>query len=542
MTDSFGATFGRLIKSRRAKRFTQGQLAALVWPGDPQAEDTRKGDISKIENGRVANPHPTTVAKIADAIGISEAEIDELRKQAHLTTTAKLTDIPTLSLDALQILASKFGIGDPYEQSADTLREQLTLKAEEHRALIKQIDALKGLSTRIDNIHAAALHAAQAEDYAEANTLLENAREIHTEEFLRPAAETNAKLAETQADIALLRGGVDLAFILLNTAADSFAAVDPREPARRKILTYFARLYEHGLRYGGAGLPKSRALLGTVLTLNLKSKDAPLWAAGQNARAVALRNQGTRTEGAAGTDLLAQAVTAYRDALTVYTRADHPVDWAMTQNNLGGALQNQGTRTEGAAGADLLAQAVTAYRDALTVYTRADHPVQWAGMQNNLANVLQNQGIRSEGADLLAQAVTAYRNALAVRTRADHPVDWAMTQNNLANALASQGTRTEAAAGANLLAEAVTAYRDALTVRTRADHPLQWAMTQENIALTQMGIAAHDTCADSRAAHARALEAVDAALTVYDPVYMSYNHGTATRLRDDILAQLDALG
>jgi len=54
---------------------------------------------------------------------------------------------------------------------------------------------------------------------------------------------------------------------------------------------------------------------------------------------------------------------------SVYTRDDHPVDWAMTQNNLGIALQDQGIRTDGAKGADLLADAVTAYRAALEVYT-----------------------------------------------------------------------------------------------------------------------------------------------------------------------------
>jgi hypothetical protein len=40
---------------------------------------------------------------------------------------------------------------------------------------------------------------------------------------------------------------------------------------------------------------------------------------------------------------------------------------------------------DGAAGADLLAEAVTAYRDALTVRTRDEQPVHWARAQENLA-------------------------------------------------------------------------------------------------------------------------------------------------------------
>ena len=42
----------------------------------------------------------------------------------------------------------------------------------------------------------------------------------------------------------------------------------------------------------------------------------------------------------------------------------------MTQNNLGSALQNQGIRTGGVHGTELLAQAVDAYRSALEVRTR----------------------------------------------------------------------------------------------------------------------------------------------------------------------------
>jgi hypothetical protein len=42
----------------------------------------------------------------------------------------------------------------------------------------------------------------------------------------------------------------------------------------------------------------------------------------------------------------------------------------MTQNNLGIALRDQGIRTGGAQSTELLAQAVAAYRSALEVYTR----------------------------------------------------------------------------------------------------------------------------------------------------------------------------
>jgi hypothetical protein len=116
-----------------------------------------------------------------------------------------------------------------------------------------------------------------------------------------------------------------------------------------------------------------------------------------------------------------------------------------------------------------------------------------------------------------------------------------MTTQNLAVALRNQGSRTEGAAGAALLGQAVEACRAALEVFTRADHPVQWAITQENMALLKRARAAHDTCTDP-APHLRAaLEHVTAALTVYDPDHMPYDYGTATRLRDELRAQLAAL-
>ncbi|MEP5732446.1 MAG: hypothetical protein ABJL67_24110 [Sulfitobacter sp.] len=557
---------------------------------------------------------------------------------------ATIANLTASSRDQLQALASNFGIAETFEYSDVELRTLLTHKATEHRALVKEIESLKGLSARIENIHAAALDAARTQNYAEANQLLEDAREIHTQEILRPAVETNARLLETQADIALLSNKVDQAFTRLSTAADSFASLDPREPARRKILKYSDLLRNHGLRYGGAGLSAAAKLLGPTLDDALKALDPWLWAAGQNNLAAALRNQAIRTDGPKGAHLLAQAVTAYRAALEVYTREDHPVDWAMTQNNLAIALANQAIRTDGAEGAHLLAlavtayraalevrtrechpvdwamtqnnlanalrnqairtdgaegahllaqavtayraalevytrkdhpmdwamtqnnlaialadqairadgpkgahllaQVVTAYRAALEVYTREDHPVQWAGTQNNLANALADQAIRTDGpesAHLLEQAVTAYRAALEVTTREDHPVDWAMTQNNLAAALAEQAIRTDGPKGAHLLAQAVTAYRAALEVRTREDHPVDWAMTQNNLAIAQLHIASHDSCENPARALTDALTAVDLALTVYDPVHLSYDHGTATRLRDAIQSTISGL-
>jgi len=486
--DSFGALFGRLIAERRAGRFTQGQLAAAVWPGDSDAETRRKGDISKLETGKVANPHATTVKRIAEALGIKPGEIAELRRQAHLTPGEQLSQIPTLSRNDLELLASRFEIEKPHDWTDADLRDLLTKKAEEYREYRQAIDALDDRVAAVANLKGAAQDAAERLDFDEVEELLSRVDTVETE----VAAETK----EARAKNALMRGRAEDAYRLLSAAADSFASVDPLEPARRRIGRYSEMLYSHGVRFGGAGLVRGADLLRPVLTEDLHDADPQLWAGGQNNLALALQNQGTRTGGAEGTRLLAEAVAAFRAALRVWTEAEHPVHWAMTQNNLGNALAEQGTRAGGAEGARLLAEAVEVYRAALHVHTEAEHPVDWAMTQNNLGIALSDQGERTGGAEgvrLLAEAVAAYRAALRVYTEAEHPVNWAKAQYNLGNALsnqANQGTRTGGAEGTRLLAEAVEATRAALRVLTEAEHPVDWAGTQNNLgnALWSQGI------------------------------------------------------
>ena len=313
------------MAERRAGRFTQGQLAAEVWPGDSEAETKRKGDISKIERGKVANPHPTTVKRISDALGISAAEIEELRRLAQLPMGERLQQVPTLSRDDLELLAGRFGISDPYDRTDADLRGQLMEKAKDWRALRAEVEAIDDGLKRLSNLKAAARGAVEAGDLEEVETILSRVQEVELEEA--------ARTAELRADNALLRGRVDQAYRLLSAAADSFAGVDAVEPARRYRLGA-KRLWEHGLRYGGGALAESARMSRTGLTKVAEEKNPVEWAALQNELANALQTQGSRTAGEAGAALLAEAVAAYRAALRVRTEAAHPVDWAMTQENM----------------------------------------------------------------------------------------------------------------------------------------------------------------------------------------------------------------
>ncbi len=162
-----------------------------------------------------------------------------------------LRDAESTSLKDLNLIAARFGAVDFTDKAP--LLEFLNEKAEDYRTLRQEVQTFKGLSARIDNIHGAAIDAIDALDFDTATVLIQNARDIHQDAVLRPALETNARLTEKEAQIALLRGRADDAYTLFTAAADSFASVDPVEPARRRG-AYADQLYAHSLRYSGPGL------------------------------------------------------------------------------------------------------------------------------------------------------------------------------------------------------------------------------------------------------------------------------------------------
>ncbi|MCB6177573.1 tetratricopeptide repeat protein [Rhodobacter sp. Har01] len=467
----------------------------------------------------IARETLSRLAELADAlVGLS---------QTYGTLARSLDDLRHLHRSQLEVLALRFGLAPAPGADPRQLVGLLEQKAEDLRVLSADSAAMRGLSDRLDNILAAVEADIAALRFADAKEKLEAAREVQAETLRKPL-EINAALMERQAQIALLEGQADQAFTLFSAAADSFAALDPVQVARRRR-TYAVRLSDHGTRYGGPALPLAIRLLDRLLE-DLPRDASPWdWAAAQNSLAIVCGTLGERTEGPPGTALLSRAVAAYENAMQVFTRADHPVDWAMTMQNLANALRAQGERTAGEAGTALLSRAVAAYQDALQVYNRADLPVDWAATMQNLAAALWAQGERTAGeagTALLSRAVAAFEDALQEFTRADHPVHWATTMQNLATALRAQGERTAGEVGTALLSRAVAAFEDALQVRTRADHPVDWALTMQNLANALLRQGERTAGEAGTALLSRAVAAYEDALLVFNRADLPVNWAT----------------
>lgn len=216
------------------------------------------------------------------------------------------------------------------------------------------------------------------------------------------------------------------------------------------------------------------------------------WAASQNNLAIALKDQAASSSSDDAARLLAEAVSAFRSSLEVRTRSQFPQDWAATQNNLAIALCAQAVRSHSDADtARLLADAVSAHRSTLEVYTRQQFPQNWAKTQNNLATALTYQAARSSVDDvirlalgvratrssgdddvrILAEAVSAYRSALEVYTRQQFPQDWASIQNNLATTLNIWAMQSSGIERLQHLQATVAAQKGALEIYTADRYP-----------------------------------------------------------------------
>lgn len=353
----------------------------------------------------------------------------------------------------------------------------------DYRALQRQLAAIPVSDNRVTSLKVAAEAALAEGDLDKARAAYREAAEAARDKAAEPVR-TAAELKSAEAGAHLLALDWQAADTAWTEAVEMLAPFD-RDSANVLTETAAELLNKHGDLYARAGALTAGSNRLRSLTALAEARGDPREAARlRNNLGRALTTQGERTSGPTGLRLLDEAVTAYRDALTVHSRADVPTEWAMGQNNLGTALQAQGERTGGPEGLRLLDEAVTAYREALSVRTRAEMPAQWAATQNNLGTALTTQGERTsgpEGLHLLNEAVTAFRDALTVHTLADMPSDWATTQSNLGSALLLQGLRTGGPEGLRLLDKAVRTYRDALTISTRADRPADWAMTQNNL-------------------------------------------------------------
>jgi transcriptional regulator with XRE-family HTH domain len=129
--DSFGAAFGRLVRLRRGEKgWSQSNLATFVFADrtDPQ-DEKHKSDVSKLESGRTTNPQARLVNLYAKALGITQSEIETLRRTAA-EANSKPTEQLRLTLEYKRL--SAVGIT---EAAIVGLAQQVNAQIDSHKTL-----------------------------------------------------------------------------------------------------------------------------------------------------------------------------------------------------------------------------------------------------------------------------------------------------------------------------------------------------------------------------------------------------------------------
>ncbi|MGI3165931.1 tetratricopeptide repeat protein [Pseudooceanicola sp. 200-1SW] len=466
--------FGELVKARRiALGLTQSDLAARAF-----GNADRKGDVSRIENGKFKRPTEETISKLGEALGITEElrsavtqkRQDEatqatselaIRLQEALKASEKTLELRTEiqhNTQLVKALARRYAEGNPEDFDAALRGLERALEVAAQRSPGGNLDAeVTAIMAEVDRLN-------DAGRFEEAGEALCRAREARRERIAEEKAALVALLDKGVAQAVLVRSVDEV----VSCELEKLEIEVPQPAARFEALLHvwegwYARGRDKGLNFD----------LEVAIYLAEASQSL---ATHPNEHAIARENRGlalqTLGQREPGTYKLEKSISAFHSAIEELPRERSPLEWARKMNNLGAALTALGARESGTA---RLEEAIAAYQDALQEMTREKVPLDWASTQMNLGNALQTLGQRESGTARLEQAVAAYRNALQEWTRERVPLDWAMTQMNLGTALATLGQRES---GTARLEQAVEAYRRALLELTRERAPLGWADAQ----------------------------------------------------------------
>ena len=290
-----------------------------------------------------------------------------------------------------------------------------------------------------------------------------------------------------------------------------------------------------------------------ALALDLRERNADLWANSQNNRGNSLSALAQRLKGGESGELLLDAMGCYESAASVWSRRRYPKEWRMVQSNIANRKLDLAERLTGRGQRALVDEAVTINAELLKYTDRSGQPSEWARVNNNLGAALRiysNLQSAPQAVSCLKRAEEAHRNAISVSQDIQGPVRWAEAQMNLgnvlvqlgeqvpqefesymdraaeayhfareagtlsdsrerwgstlintANGLGERGRRTSGDNGVRLLREAATIYGQTLEVLDQSHFPRQWAKAQSSFAsaLGDLGVRTNDPRAFGRA-------------------------------------------
>lgn len=482
-----------------------------------------------------------TPAFMADMLQTARRSEDKLDNVAE-----RLDDLEEQTRGTLDLLAFRFGENDPEAMSLQEVRSFLSKKARDYHLLKKEVEALRGTLDREDDPFADVDKAIERLDLDEANRLLSELREAATAS-LREPLESNARVMEAQARVALLKGDTQSARQLLVTAADSIAVISA-QTCHRKRFNAAQLLHEHGLAYGGDAIAQAIELAEETLpaametvptaellvmhhdyaamlenqgrrlaesdasqcfdraaqiheliiqTLSMDRANEPIRAAALTSLAGVLTEKARRQPGESALALLQRARSCHEEAIQILDPEDDRGNWISAKSGLAAALRHM-SALDPAASPGLLVTAASALNDIDSAVSKAEDPEAWRINLYNLANIYTQRAELADGSDtraLLNAALQNYGKVLDALSPEEQPVTWASTLFARALCLSQKGT-TGGEDGYSAMTSAVSDLLDVYEVQTRVGSTYETGATLSTLATVHENTAALDRCPD----------------------------------------------
>lgn len=466
---SFGVRFGALVRERRGvEGLSLADLAVRAFD-----DAGRRGDISRIENGRIPNPQVKTVDALTVALNILPEEVMLCRG------ISVPIDMPSR---LLRHLARRFGEQNPNQPEA-ALIAFLESCAGEYSLLRERLAELSGTDDRIADLLYRAQVAVDDGSFPLARDLLIEAEELQQADRTLTEIGAQSRLREQRARINLLAG-------LAKDAAEDYRAAAlmfqhfALPTAIDLLQKYAGSLQGYGAQFDIAASHAARELLGLAASIAQDTRDKISITMNLASSIIELARRTGREE---ALPLLDKAMLLIAEA----SRTNEPGLAAAVAFQYGQVLKEQGIHSTGLKQQKLLSMAVIRYHEALDAIRETDELDTRAACNNNLASALRRLAYASPSIDrdpLFRAAATALGDSLSVRTRAYNEVLWARSSANLARALSDIFHHLLVEDGGELTERVRLAARDAIhrfqdvlgVLRSRARN--DYAATLQDIA------------------------------------------------------------
>lgn len=485
---TFGKAIGELIRTKRnVAGFSQLELALQAYE-----DETKVRRIVDIEKGYVARPQMKTLLPLIETLSITQPQI----AACHKYPTLSISDREKLGLTETLVenLAEQFGIEFP-NRDYQQLMSFLTDKAMEWRQLVDRFQLLIDQDEKLNEELERAKAAIDQAKFDGADSILSKCEESVRRDRVMVEVGRLSDIRALRGSAKLLSGDIEVAFNHFYRAAEFFSSVERNQQAAR-LMQYQDQLHWHGRRFGKKALKYS-------INLSLKAKEI-LNDVGTDIEkaecemAIGLSRafHGMRSSDEIGLRLISKAVVNLDTAIEKFDSCGILTKWCDATNNKAVALRFLGTRTNGAAGDQILRDAIAAYSSLVPIFEENTDEAGLARVRANLSSAQTELGRRDLPLDerlRLFEASEANGIEAANHYKSiDHVEYRSIALNNAGNAQTEYGFLLKGQAAVAQLFKAISTYTEANPDELKAKMPYSWALTQESVGLVYERLSEED--------------------------------------------------